>query len=139
MSGVSDLRFDPPPECDRPGCCDLSCVWERIDERVKAREAMRAAVPASVLAERLSDAASLVFEHGGVAFTLPDGSTLTVSWDARSLHARAPTSCRGGGCRPMEPPQGRPWWSCRPPLSPSGPSDSRSGSGRCWPSTCSPD
>lgn len=24
---VRDLRFDPPPECDRAGCCDLSCVW----------------------------------------------------------------------------------------------------------------
>lgn len=23
----TDLRFDPAPECDRPACCDLSCVW----------------------------------------------------------------------------------------------------------------
>ena len=21
------LAFNPPPECDRPGCCNLDCVW----------------------------------------------------------------------------------------------------------------
>lgn len=24
---TADLAFDPPPECARRGCCDLSCVW----------------------------------------------------------------------------------------------------------------
>jgi hypothetical protein len=28
---TSDLAFDPPPECDRDGCCDLSCVWPSGD------------------------------------------------------------------------------------------------------------
>jgi len=24
---IHELRFDPPPMCDRAGCCDLACVW----------------------------------------------------------------------------------------------------------------
>lgn len=24
---MTELRFDPPPMCERPDCCDLSCVW----------------------------------------------------------------------------------------------------------------
>lgn len=25
------LSFNPPPMCDRQGCCDLSCVWPDPD------------------------------------------------------------------------------------------------------------
>jgi hypothetical protein len=24
---LEGLAFNPGPECDRPDCCDLSCVW----------------------------------------------------------------------------------------------------------------
>lgn len=27
MADLTGLRFNPPPTCDRPDCCDLSCVW----------------------------------------------------------------------------------------------------------------
>lgn len=37
---VYDLRFDPQPECDRPGCCDLSCVWPTNDENPLLWEGM---------------------------------------------------------------------------------------------------
>jgi hypothetical protein len=31
MSKLDDLRFDPPPMCERAECCDLSCVWPPAD------------------------------------------------------------------------------------------------------------
>nr|HNH96872.1 hypothetical protein [Microthrixaceae bacterium] len=79
VSGVSDLRFDPPPECDRPGCCDLSCVWDRVDEQAKAAAA--ALANTSDVAGRVADALANVLERGEATVTLPDGSTVTVSWN----------------------------------------------------------
>jgi hypothetical protein len=36
-----ELRFDPPPDCDRDGCCDLSCVWPtHQDQDLRETEVM---------------------------------------------------------------------------------------------------
>jgi hypothetical protein len=40
---VKDLAFNPPPECERPGCCDLSCVWDRREAEQGRDEGMRQA------------------------------------------------------------------------------------------------